>query len=64
MGRRRANATFLESHGADRSEAVSFAMDLTPLVRDDTLDITGYVTGHVERLKADVAARLKRHLGA
>ena len=63
MGRRRANATFFESHGADRSEAVSFAMDLTPLVRDDALDIAGYVMGYVERMKADIAARLKRNLG-
>lgn len=63
MGRRRANATFLESHSVDRSDAVSFAMDLTPLVRDDTLDIAAYVCGYVDRFRSDVAARLARQLG-
>lgn len=58
LGRRRANATFLESHSVDRSDAVSFAMDLTPLVRDDTLDIASYVTGYIDRFKSDVTARL------
>ena len=62
MGRRRANATFLESHSVDRSDAVSFAMDLTPMVRDDKLDIAGYVAGYIDRFKADVAARLGRQL--
>lgn len=60
MGRRRANATFFESHEVDRSEAVSFAMDLTPLIKDDTLDISAYVTGYIERLRADVADRIAR----
>ena len=63
IGRRRANATFFESHGVDNSDAVSFAMDLTPLVRDDALDIVQYVAGYVDRMRADVAARLSRHLG-
>lgn len=62
-GRRRANATFFESHGVDHTDAVSFAMDLTPLIRDDSLDIVGYVTGYVDRLISDVAARLTRALG-
>ena len=63
IGRRRANATFFESHGVDNSDAVSFAMDLTPLIRDDALDIVQYVAGYVDRMRADVAARLSRHLG-
>ena len=63
IGRRRANATFFESHGVDNSDAVSFAMDLTPLIRDDALDIVQYVAGYVDRMRADVTARLNRHLG-
>lgn len=62
MGRRRANATFLESHDIDSSDAVAFAMDLTPLVRDEALDIGGYVTACIDRFKADVAARLGRQM--
>ena len=65
LGRRAANATFFESHGIDRGNAlaVAFAMDLTPLVQDDALDIVEYVTGFIDRFKADVAAKLGRQLG-
>jgi LmbE family N-acetylglucosaminyl deacetylase len=62
MGRRRANATFQQSHVVDQATAVSFAMDLTPLVMDETLDVVGYVTGFIERFKADVTERITRHI--
>jgi LmbE family N-acetylglucosaminyl deacetylase len=62
MGRRRANATFFESHGVDQSDALAFAMDLTPLVQDDTLDVVTYVTGFIDRFKADVTAKLRKRL--
>lgn len=63
QGRRRANATFHESHGVDASDALAFAMDLTPLIRDDTLDVLGYVTAFIDRFRADVVARLGQRLG-
>jgi LmbE family N-acetylglucosaminyl deacetylase len=63
MGRRRANATFLESHSVDGSDALAFAMDLTPLAHDDSLDIVEYVTGFIDRFRADVADRLQKRLG-
>lgn len=63
QGRRRANATFFESHGVDASDALAFAMDLTPLVRDERLDILDYVTGFIDRFRADVATRLGKRLG-
>ena len=63
LGRRRANATFFESHGVDQSDALSFAMDLTPLAHDDALDIVDYVTGCIDRFRADVAAKLGKRLG-
>jgi hypothetical protein len=62
IGRRRANATFFESHGVDQSDALSFAMDLTPLARDETLDIVAYVTGFIDRFKADVTSKLRQRL--
>jgi LmbE family N-acetylglucosaminyl deacetylase len=58
LGRRRANATFLESHATDRAEQVCYAMDLTPLARAPDLDIVEYVTGFVRRLENDVRRRL------
>ncbi len=63
LGRRRANATFFESHGVDQSDALAFAMDLTPLVRDDALDIVDYVTGFIDRFRADVTEKLRKRLG-
>ena len=63
LGRRRANATFFESHGVDQSDALAFAMDLTPLAHDDSLDIVDYVAGFIDRFRADVVAKLGKRLG-
>jgi LmbE family N-acetylglucosaminyl deacetylase len=63
QGRRRANATFFESHGVDESDALTFAMDLTPVIHDERLDVLDYVTGFIDRFRADVVARLGKRLG-
>ena len=63
LGRRRANATFFESHGVDQSDALAFAMDLTPLAHDDSLDIVEYVTGAIDRFREDVVTKLRSRLG-
>ncbi len=60
LGRRVANATFFASHATDKTNAISFAMDLTPLVHDEKLSVADFTLAHVERLRADVAARLKQ----
>ena len=57
-GRRRANATFSDPHAADQATEIAFAMDLTPLVRDETLDIAAYVDALVEKFRAEVRDRL------
>jgi LmbE family N-acetylglucosaminyl deacetylase len=59
-GRRRANATFHESHATDAESGLVFAMDLTPLVTDHTLDPVAFTLGFVERFAADVRSRLAR----
>lgn len=64
IGRRRANATFFESHGVDKSDSLAFAMDLTPLAQDDSLDIVTYVTGFIDRFRADVVDKLRKQIGA
>ena len=58
MGRRRANATYLESHGTDVTTAMIYALDLTPLVDDASLDPVDHVAGYIERFRAEVAARI------
>lgn len=63
LGRRLANATFFASHATDTATAVSFAMDLTPLVQDEMLSPLDFALKHVDRFRSDVAARLKQ-LGA
>ncbi|MGC8794582.1 MAG: PIG-L deacetylase family protein [Bryobacteraceae bacterium] len=60
MGRRRAHATYLESHAVDVAQLVSFAMDLTPLIEDDALDPHDYVQGFIRRFAEDVSARLRK----
>lgn len=57
-GRRKAHATFFESHNVDESDALSFAMDLTPLAEDDSLSTADFVTGLIEAFKAEVLAQL------
>jgi LmbE family N-acetylglucosaminyl deacetylase len=54
MGRRKANATFFESHGLDRATGLAYAMDLTPLMQDPTLNIGHYVQRYIDRFSADV----------
>ncbi|MCC6354766.1 MAG: PIG-L family deacetylase [Verrucomicrobiae bacterium] len=63
LGRRRSNATFFESHATDRSEEISYAMDLTPLVKDPAMDILEYVCGFIARFESDVRVRLGKRLG-
>ena len=58
-GRRLAHATYFASHGTDEESALSFAMDLTPLVEDPSLQVTDYVLGFVDRFRADVERRIK-----
>ncbi len=60
QGRRRANATYAASHRTDAATAVTYALDLTPLVTDDALDPWTYVSGHIERFAAEVRDRLDR----
>lgn len=59
-GRRLANATFFTSHATDQANALTWAMDLTPLVRDPQLDVEQFTLGYLDRLRADVAARLRK----
>jgi hypothetical protein len=60
QGRRRANATFFASHATDKAEQLSFALDLTPLVVDPSLDVADYVNTFIQKLAADVQQKLRR----
>lgn len=60
-GRRRANASYFQSHQTDEAEQLWFAMDLTPLVLDDTLDVGRFVLGHVDKFRKSVEEKIKRY---
>ena len=60
MGRRRAHATYHESHSVDASQMVNFGMDLTPLILDDTLHIPDFIQEHIQRFAEDVNAKLAK----
>jgi len=60
MSRRRAHATYFQSHSVDDAEMISFAMDLTPLIQDPSLDPAAVVERHITRFLADVRARLEK----
>lgn len=59
-GLRRANATYFDSHTTDATNSLTFAMDLTPLIQDDTLNPEDFALGFVDRLKDDVRARMRK----
>ena len=60
MGRRRANATFSESHKTDTSSGLGFAMDMNPLIINDKLEPSVFMKGFIERFAQDVNQRLQK----
>jgi LmbE family N-acetylglucosaminyl deacetylase len=60
MGRRRANATYFESHGTDIVSGMIYAIDLTPLIIDVDMRIQDFLGGFIERASAEMQARLDR----
>jgi LmbE family N-acetylglucosaminyl deacetylase len=58
MGRRRAHATYAESHGVDKVEQLIYAVDLTPLLADDKLEVSAFVAALIGRFQEDVLKRL------
>lgn len=59
-GRRLAQATYYASHATDVETALTYAVDLTPLVEDPERPVADYVLGFVEKFKADVESRLRK----
>ncbi|MDR3293231.1 MAG: PIG-L family deacetylase, partial [Clostridiales bacterium] len=59
QGRRLANATYSESHSVDRSKGVSLALDLTPLIKDDKIDVTDFALSKIESFKKEAETKLK-----
>jgi len=60
LGRRRANATYFESHGVDATTGLLFAMDMTPLMNEADIQAQAFVQEYIDRFSQDVRARLAR----
>lgn len=63
MGRRRAHATYHQSHGVDQTTGITFAMDLTPLIEDRDLDPLALVQGYLSNFLSDVTERVRKFQG-
>ncbi len=61
VGRRYANATFFYAKARDKIEQVTFAMDLTPLIHDESIDLADYVLNYIDKFGADVRSKLARY---
>ncbi len=60
MARRRANATYFESHATDKANSVIFGIDLTPLIQDVKLEPASYIGSFIERFAGEVSARIAK----
>ncbi|WP_322507277.1 PIG-L family deacetylase [Anaerolinea sp.] len=60
MGRRRANATYFESHGVDITTGLAYAMDLTPLLLQPELSPAELALTLIQHFQEDVLKRLQR----
>jgi len=60
MGRRKAHATYFASHGTDVTTGLNYAMDLTPLIEDDSMDINAFVQNLIKRFADEIDGRLKK----
>ena len=57
-GRRKAHATYFESHGTDQHTALIWGMDLTPLMHEG--DPLAHVAAFMRRFEDEVSARVRR----
>ncbi len=59
-GRRLSNATFFQSHDTDEQTAITYALDLTPLIEDDNMSISDFTENFINSFCNDVKDRLER----
>ncbi len=59
MGRRAANATFLNPHDTDRASGLVYGMDLMPLLEDVRLDPLEYVRALTSRFQDEVLEMIR-----
>lgn len=60
IGRRRANATYYESHGVDQATALSYGIDMSILLDESGGDPLNFVQGFIERFSEEVGERIRK----
>ncbi len=60
IARRAANATFFASHAVDTCNSCSYALDITALIVDDTINPDDFINAHIDNMRAEVNDRLAR----
>jgi LmbE family N-acetylglucosaminyl deacetylase len=59
-GRRIANATYLKSHAADTMSAAIYAMNLMPLIQDDSVNIESYAESYIQKFMDDTTEKIRQ----
>ncbi|MCL2406787.1 MAG: PIG-L family deacetylase [Defluviitaleaceae bacterium] len=60
VGRRRANATFLDSHYTDKIDEAIYAVDMTAMILDDNLDPAIFLASSLDNFKNEVIDRVTK----
>ncbi len=60
LARRQANATYFESHGVDTSSGLSFGLDMTALIEDDSKEPLAFIREYIQHFDQEVTDRLHR----
>lgn len=60
IGRRLSNATFFASHDTDDCDALTYAIDLTPLVENPKLQVAEFTLEAIDRFRNDVKSRISK----
>ncbi|MFT3895818.1 MAG: hypothetical protein QM730_29720 [Anaerolineales bacterium] len=60
MSRRRANATYFESHGVDVTQGLSFGVDMTSLMSNAEIDPKVFIQDFIQRFASEVHDRIQR----
>jgi len=61
VGRRRANATFLDSHFTDKVDEAIFGLDMSALMHDENLEPAAFLDEYLNRFINDVKLRVKKY---
>lgn len=60
LARRTANATFFESHETDDYSELTFGLDMSVLLQEDSVDPAAFIAGYIANFAGEVEKRLER----